>query len=90
MPTNLSIDDALLKRAQKLGKHATKRQTVDEAECDVLRMRRSHGLASLVRHAFAGPRSACARPPATMPNGAASLIERELNMTPSLVLLCHD
>jgi Arc/MetJ family transcription regulator len=31
MPTNLSIDDALLKRAQKLGKHATKRQTVDEA-----------------------------------------------------------
>lgn len=31
MPTNLSIDDALLKRAQKLGKHATKRQTVNEA-----------------------------------------------------------
>ncbi len=31
MPTNLSIDDALLERAQKLGKHATKRQTVNEA-----------------------------------------------------------
>jgi Arc/MetJ family transcription regulator len=31
MPTNLSIDDALLRRAQKLGKHASKRQTVNEA-----------------------------------------------------------
>ncbi|MBL8910046.1 MAG: type II toxin-antitoxin system VapB family antitoxin [Archangium sp.] len=31
MPTNLSIDDQLLRRAQKLGKHATKRQAVNEA-----------------------------------------------------------
>ena len=29
--THLSIDDALLRRAQKLGKHASKRQTVNEA-----------------------------------------------------------
>ena len=31
MPSNLSIDDELLKRAQRLGKHASKRQTVNEA-----------------------------------------------------------
>jgi Arc/MetJ family transcription regulator len=31
MPTNLSIDDALLKKAQKLGGHPTKRETVNEA-----------------------------------------------------------
>jgi len=28
MPTNLAIDDALLVKAQKLGRHATKKETV--------------------------------------------------------------
>ena len=31
VPTNLNIDDALLRRAQRLGAHRTKRQTVETA-----------------------------------------------------------
>ena len=31
MPTNLNINDALLRRAQRLGGHRTKRQTVETA-----------------------------------------------------------
>ena len=31
MPTNLNIDDALLRKAQKLGKYRTKRETVNQA-----------------------------------------------------------
>ncbi len=31
MPTNLGIDDALLAKAQKLGKHRTKKETVNTA-----------------------------------------------------------
>jgi Arc/MetJ family transcription regulator len=31
MPTNLSIDDDLLRRAVRVGKHRTKREAVDQA-----------------------------------------------------------
>jgi len=31
MPTNLAIDDKVLKRALRVGKHRTKRETVNEA-----------------------------------------------------------
>ena len=31
MPTNLAIDDRLLEQAQKIGKHKTKRETVNTA-----------------------------------------------------------
>ena len=31
MPTNRSIDDELLRRAQKLGKHASKSEAINEA-----------------------------------------------------------
>ena len=31
MATNLNIDDALLRRAQRLGRHKTKRETVERA-----------------------------------------------------------
>ena len=31
MPTNLAIDDALLEKAQAIGGHRTKRETVNEA-----------------------------------------------------------
>jgi Arc/MetJ family transcription regulator len=46
MATNLFIDDVLLAQAQKLGKHATKRQTVNEALREyVARLRRKEILA---------------------------------------------
>ena len=32
MPTNLHIDTGLLEQAQRLGRHRTKRETVNEAE----------------------------------------------------------
>ncbi|MBI3186007.1 MAG: type II toxin-antitoxin system VapB family antitoxin [Myxococcales bacterium] len=51
MPTNLSIDDDLLREAQRLGKHATKRQTVNEALREyVARLRRREilGLSGLL------------------------------------------
>lgn len=41
MATNLQIDDKLLARAQALGEHKTKRETVNEALCEyVLRRER--------------------------------------------------
>lgn len=41
MPTNLAIDDALLLEAKRIGKHKTKRETVEAALRDyVLRHRR--------------------------------------------------
>lgn len=41
MPTNLAIDDALLDEAKRVGKHKTKRETVEAALREyVLRRRR--------------------------------------------------
>src|SRR4051812_10154888 len=67
-----------------------RRQIVDEAERHVLRMSRCYGLALVMRHAFACARPACAGSPAAVPHRAASLVEGELDMTLSLVLLRHD
>lgn len=45
MPTNLAIDDKLLERALRLGKHGTKRETVNEAlEEYIQRRKRLHAL----------------------------------------------
>ena len=40
MPTNLAIDDRLLREAQKAGGHATKKATVNEALAEYVRRRR--------------------------------------------------
>ena len=38
MPTNLAIDDDLLKKAQQIGHHQTKRETVNAALQEYIRM----------------------------------------------------
>ncbi len=40
MPTNLAIDDKLLERALRVGKHRTKRETVNEALEEYIRRRK--------------------------------------------------
>jgi hypothetical protein len=40
MPSNLAIDDALLEQAQELGKHRTKRETVNAALEEYIRRRK--------------------------------------------------
>jgi Arc/MetJ family transcription regulator len=40
MPTNLAIDDELLKEAQKVGGHRTKKDTVNEALREYIQRRR--------------------------------------------------
>jgi Arc/MetJ family transcription regulator len=40
MPTNLAIDDKLLKEAQKIGGHRTKKATVTEALEEYIRRRK--------------------------------------------------
>jgi len=40
MPTNLAIDDALLREAQKLGGHRTKKETVEAALDEYVRLKR--------------------------------------------------
>ena len=40
MPTNLAIDDALLREALKVGGKRTKRETVNEALTEYIRRRR--------------------------------------------------
>jgi Arc/MetJ family transcription regulator len=40
MATNLAIDDALLKEAQKIGGHRTKKDTVNEALREYIQRRR--------------------------------------------------
>lgn len=40
MPTNLAIDDSLIKQAQKLGGHKTKKDTVNAALAEYIRHRR--------------------------------------------------
>jgi len=39
MPTNLAIDDRLIARAQKLGRHKTKKDTVNAALDEYIRRR---------------------------------------------------
>ena len=40
MPTNLAIDDELLKQAQKIGGHSTKKETVNQALAEYIRHRK--------------------------------------------------
>jgi Arc/MetJ family transcription regulator len=42
MRTNIEIDDALMREAQKASGHATKKQTVEEALRLMIRMRQQH------------------------------------------------
>lgn len=47
MPTNLAIDDRLLEQAQQLGKHRTKRETVNAALDEYIRRRKQQDILSL-------------------------------------------
>jgi Arc/MetJ family transcription regulator len=47
MPTNLAIDDRLLKKAQRVGGHRTKRATVNEALEEYIRRRKRLALLDL-------------------------------------------
>ncbi len=48
MPTNLAIDDDLLIEAQRLGKHATKRETVNRALAEYVKALKRRGLIELL------------------------------------------
>ena len=47
MPTNLAIDDGLLEQAQELGKHRTKRETVNAALQEYIRRRQQQEILTL-------------------------------------------
>jgi Arc/MetJ family transcription regulator len=47
VPTNLSIDDGLLKEALRVGGRRTKRETVNEALAEYIQRRRRRGFAKL-------------------------------------------
>jgi Bacterial antitoxin of type II TA system, VapB len=47
MPTNLAIDDRLIQEAQKLGRHRTKKETVNAALDEYIRHRKQQGILSL-------------------------------------------
>lgn len=47
MPTNLAIDDRLLQQAQRVGKHRTKRETVNAALSEYIARRKQLKILSL-------------------------------------------
>jgi hypothetical protein len=47
MPSNLAIDDRLLEEAQKLGRHRTKKETVNAALDEYVRRRKQLKVLSL-------------------------------------------
>lgn len=47
MATNLNIDQELLKRAQEIGKHKTKRATVNEALKEYIQSRKQQDIIEL-------------------------------------------
>ncbi len=47
MPTNLAIDDALIEKARRIGKHKTKRETVNEALREYVQRRKRKRILSL-------------------------------------------
>jgi len=47
MPTNLAIDDRLIERAKKLGRHRTKKDAVNAALDEYIRRRKQVGLVPL-------------------------------------------
>ena len=54
MPTDSAIDDALLIEAQRIGKHATRRETVEAALRECVLRRRRVALAGLEPHHHGG------------------------------------
>ena len=48
MATNLAIDDRLVEEAQKLGRHRTKRETVNAALDEYIRRRKQQEVVSLL------------------------------------------
>jgi Arc/MetJ family transcription regulator len=48
MPTNLAIDEELLETAKRLGKHKTKRETVNEALREYIQYRKRVGALDLL------------------------------------------
>jgi len=48
MATNLEIDDDLIKEAKRLGKHRTKRETVNEALREYIQRRKRLGSLKLI------------------------------------------
>ncbi len=46
MPTNLAIDDRLIAEAQKLGRHRTKKDTVNAALAEYIRRRKQQKILS--------------------------------------------
>jgi Arc/MetJ family transcription regulator len=47
MPTNLAIDDRLIAEAQKLGRHRTKKETVNAALDEYVQRRKQQQILSL-------------------------------------------
>jgi Arc/MetJ family transcription regulator len=47
MPTNLAIDDRLLEKARRIGKHRTKRETVNAALSEYVQRREQLKILSL-------------------------------------------
>jgi Arc/MetJ family transcription regulator len=47
MPTNLAIDDELLEKARRIGKHKTKRETVNTALREYIQRRKQKRVLSL-------------------------------------------
>jgi hypothetical protein len=47
MPTNLAIDDRLIAEAQKMGRHRTKRETVNAALEEYIKRRKQQQIISL-------------------------------------------
>lgn len=47
MPTNLAIDDRLLREAQKIGKHRTKKETVNVALREYVQRRKQQHIIDL-------------------------------------------
>jgi len=48
MATNLALDDALIERARRAGKHRTKKEAVTSALREYVRRRRQHEILDLV------------------------------------------
>ena len=47
MPTNLAIDDRLIAQAQKLGRHRTKKETINAALDEYVQRRKQQQILSL-------------------------------------------
>ena len=89
MPTNLAIDDRLIAQAQKLGRHKSKKDTVNAALDEYIRRRKQAALIPLFGTARRA-NSALAKPlpPPSSPNSSkkaahASLASSARNCSPA-------